>query len=129
MGAGSTAPNGAELSACRAGFLGFRPVAGTIFGACFLGPLMVQDCDDGAGCRGVLWKQYPGPAGAGNELPGGGEEPVPPPFHVPPGGLVFVGQHGQLQPGDQVHGQCCDVGPCVIGVGVEERQFFRPGVL
>ena len=88
-----------------------------------------QECGDRTGFRRLVRDQQPGPAGPGDEFPGGGEEPVPPPLHVPSPGFVAGWQRGQLQPGNQVQGQCSKGGPGLVGVEVEERQLPEPGVL
>ena len=67
-------------------------------------------------------------AGAGDDFPGGREEPVAPAFDVPGFGVVAVREGGELEPGDEVEGQRGDVGPGLVRGEVEERQLAQAGV-
>lgn len=69
------------------------------------------------------------PAGAGDDLAGGGEEPVAPAFDVPAPCLVAVGQSSELEPGDQVRGQDREVRPGLVRGEIEERGPAQPDVL
>ena len=68
-------------------------------------------------------------AGAGDDFPGGREEPVAPAFDVPGFGVVSVREGRELEPGDEVAGQGGDVRPGLVGFEVEERQLAQAGVL
>ena len=58
-----------------------------------------------------------------------GEESVAEAFGVPEPGAVAGRDRGELEPGEQVGGQSCDVGPGLVRAGGEERQFPESGVL
>jgi hypothetical protein len=60
-------------------------------------------------------------AGAGDDFPGGGEELVAPAFDVPGFGVVAVREGRELEPGDQVEGEGCDVRPGLVRGEIEER--------
>jgi hypothetical protein len=68
-------------------------------------------------------------AGAGDDFPGGREEPVSPAFDVPGFGAVAVREGGELEPGHQVESEGCDVGPSLVRGEVEgslpRPVFFR----
>ena len=93
----------------------------------------VEGAGQDAGDRGGFWcvfgDEEPGSAGVGDEFPCGREEPVPPPFHVPPLGSVAGGQCCQLQPGKQVHGQGRNIYPSLVSLEIVEGQLAEACVL
>lgn len=78
--------------------------------------------------RSSLGQEQLPASGAGDDFPGGGEEPVAPAFDVPCFGRMPVGQCGELQPGDEVAGQGGDVGQGLVRGEVVEGQFAQAGV-
>lgn len=65
------------------------------------------------------------PTGAGDDFPGGREEPVAPAFDVPGFGVMTVLEGRELDPGDQVEGEDCDVRPGQVRGEIKER-YLEP---
>lgn len=127
---------GRRIPSCprgRAGWLqgataGFRPGAVTRFRLQLIDGL--KNLGDRASFGRFLRDEQPGPPGLGDEFPGRGEEPVAPPFHIASTGRVSGGQGGELQPGDEVHGQEAWPLPIQRGSGLSPpapcRSCIRP---